>query len=124
MIEDEEVATPDENDLADVRSRIVDAILNGSAACRKALLQELVVEVRVTDRQAIQPVFRIPRAGVREVSRLVTPAGFEPAISALRGLRPSPLDDGAIRYVFLAWWAVEVLNLRPLACEASALPLS
>jgi hypothetical protein len=27
--------------------------------------------------------------------RLVAPAGFEPAISALRGLRPRPLDDGA-----------------------------
>ena len=26
---------------------------------------------------------------------LVAPAGFEPAISALRGLRPRPLDDGA-----------------------------
>ncbi len=25
----------------------------------------------------------------------VAPAGFEPAISALRGLRPRPLDDGA-----------------------------
>ena len=27
--------------------------------------------------------------------KLVAPAGFEPAISALRGLRPRPLDDGA-----------------------------
>jgi hypothetical protein len=27
--------------------------------------------------------------------RVVAPAGFEPAISALRGLRPRPLDDGA-----------------------------
>ena len=26
----------------------------------------------------------------------VAPAGFEPAISALRGLRPGPLDDGAV----------------------------
>jgi hypothetical protein len=26
---------------------------------------------------------------------LVAPGGFEPPISALRGLRPSPLDDGA-----------------------------
>ena len=26
---------------------------------------------------------------------MVAPAGFEPAISALRGLRPGPLDDGA-----------------------------
>src|SRR5215210_7258150 len=24
----------------------------------------------------------------------------------------------------ISWWAREVLNLRPLACEASALPLS
>jgi hypothetical protein len=30
----------------------------------------------------------------------VAPAGFEPAISALRGLRPRPLDDGAT-----FWWA-------------------
>src|SRR5215472_2948079 len=50
---------------------------------------------------------------------LVAPAGFEPAISALRGLRPRPLDDGAA-----IWWAALGLNQRPLACEASALPLS
>ena len=30
------------------------------------------------------------------VTALVAPAGFEPAISALRGLRPRPLDDGAV----------------------------
>ena len=30
-----------------------------------------------------------------EAKRVVAPAGFEPAISALRGLRPRPLDDGA-----------------------------
>ncbi len=30
----------------------------------------------------------------RDTTR-VAPAGFEPAISALRGLRPRPLDDGA-----------------------------
>lgn len=28
--------------------------------------------------------------------RLVARAGFEPAISALKGLRPSPLDDRAV----------------------------
>jgi hypothetical protein len=50
---------------------------------------------------------------------LVAPAGFEPAISALRGLRPRPLDDGAT-----SWWAALGSNQRPLACEASALPLS
>jgi hypothetical protein len=30
---------------------------------------------------------------------LVAPAGFEPAVSALRGLRPRPLDDGATQLV-------------------------
>src|SRR5579884_3847540 len=33
--------------------------------------------------------------GSAEPAVMVAPAGFEPAISALRGLRPSPLDDGA-----------------------------
>ena len=27
---------------------------------------------------------------------MVTPAGFEPAISGVKGQRPGPLDDGAI----------------------------
>src|SRR5579859_6445192 len=34
-------------------------------------------------------------SAVRGWKRLVAPAGFEPAVSALRGLRPRPLDDGA-----------------------------
>jgi hypothetical protein len=59
-IEDEEVAAPGENDLADIRARIVDAMLNGSAACRKALLEELVGEGRITARRTIQLVFCIP----------------------------------------------------------------
>ena len=33
--------------------------------------------------------------------QLVAPTGFEPAISALRGRRPKPLDDGA------TWCAVQ-----------------
>src|ERR1700730_17293539 len=36
---------------------------------------------------------------VRNGMCVVAPAGFEPAISALRGLRPSPLDDGATQLV-------------------------
>lgn len=28
------------------------------------------------------------------------------------------------RLIGFSWWAVQDLNLRPLACEASALPLS
>ncbi len=29
--------------------------------------------------------------------KMVAPTGFEPATSALRGRRPKPLDDGAIK---------------------------
>ena len=43
--------------------------------------------------------------GVRAATSVVAPAGFEPAISALRGLRPRPLDDGAAY-----WWAALGLN--------------
>jgi hypothetical protein len=35
------------------------------------------------------------RTHIQVQEKLVAPAGFEPAISALRGLRPRPLDDGA-----------------------------
>ncbi len=37
----------------------------------------------------------MPSFGTVEHLAVVAPAGFEPAISALRGLRPRPLDDGA-----------------------------
>jgi hypothetical protein len=37
----------------------------------------------------------------------VAPAGFEPAVSALRGLRPSPLDDGAARESMVGGVGVE-----------------
>src|SRR5438128_565408 len=45
--------------------------------------------------------------GVRAATSVVAPAGFEPAISALRGLRPRPLDDGA---TLRDWWAALGLN--------------
>ncbi len=38
---------------------------------------------------------RMPSYVTVEHLAVVAPAGFEPAISALRGLRPRPLDDGA-----------------------------
>ncbi len=52
---------------------------------------------------------RVPALAVsgRQENQLVAPAGFEPAISALRGLRPRPLDDGA---TLRDWWAALGLN--------------
>ena len=49
----------------------------------------------------------------------------------MRGQVPSPLVDERPEAgqapggrASSEWWARQVLNLRPLACEASALPLS
>ena len=39
--------------------------------------------------------FKRASAGIRGELEMVAPAGFEPAISALKGPRPRPLDDGA-----------------------------
>ena len=41
------------------------------------------------------PPCRARAGAILRQMKLVAPAGFEPAISALRGLRPRPLDDGA-----------------------------
>src|SRR2546427_4786878 len=41
------------------------------------------------------------------------------------GIAFPPLSDGKGRYERSSvWWAIQVLNLWPLACEASALPRS
>ena len=77
----------------------------GVPRTRRELIAAFFQEIDVLDGQveAVRP--REDRAA--EVATLldrafesfvgVAPAGFEPAISALRGLRPGPLDDGAAR---------------------------
>lgn len=45
---------------------------------RKALLQELVHDIRVGDRKDVRPTFRVPTEAVRKVARLAVPTGFEP----------------------------------------------
>ncbi len=40
---------------------------------------------------------KLSLAAALQVRQMVAPAGFEPAISALKGRRPGPLDDGATR---------------------------
>src|SRR6266851_8637267 len=50
----------------------------------------------------------------------VAPAGFEPAISALKGPRPGPLDDGAARSEPKTYQLIHVLrSSRALGAVAS-----
>jgi hypothetical protein len=44
---------------------------NGNPSQRKALLQELVAEIRVESREAIFPTYRLPNGPVRVISGVV-----------------------------------------------------
>lgn len=65
-----------------------EAIDTGTPSTVKALLQALIHEVKITGRDHIQPIFRMPEtpktpdqgSRVREMFGSVPPTGFEPAL--------------------------------------------
>jgi site-specific DNA recombinase len=71
--------------VSDAEEAVRDAMLHGTPGQRKALLKELVVEVRVESRDSIIPTFRVPTTPVRVTEAVVGRAGLEPATSALIG---------------------------------------
>ncbi len=81
------VVPPSEEVLAELRTRIAEAIDKGSDADRKVLLQALVHEVSVTGRDHIEPFFRVPQGNhaeaVRAVEGLVGAEGLEPPTPSL-----------------------------------------
>ena len=73
--------------MRNVKETLRDAMLNGTPGQRKALLKELVVEVRVESRDSIVPTFRLPTVPVRVTEALVGRGGLEPPTSALSARR-------------------------------------
>jgi hypothetical protein len=73
--------------MRNVKEILGDAMLNGTPGRRKALLKELVVEVRVESRDSIIPTFRLPTAPVRVTEAVVGRGGLEPPTSALSARR-------------------------------------
>lgn len=60
---------------------------------------------------------------VEWIDDLVFPEGWEAALNLhLSGALPSATEGSRVQQS--AWWAVQVLNLRPHPCEGCALPLS
>src|SRR5216683_3198407 len=55
----------------DALERRLTALLNGTPGQRKALLKELIVEVRVESRDSIVPTFRLPTTPVRVMEAVV-----------------------------------------------------
>jgi site-specific DNA recombinase len=91
-IESQPVMGPTPAALEALRDTIRTSIASGPDTQRKALLQDLVAEVRVQSRRAIVPVFRLPLKGpaepagaVRELFRMVGRGGLEPPTSAVDG---------------------------------------
>jgi site-specific DNA recombinase len=95
---DAETPTITRKALAKVRRRVADTIATGAPEAKKALLQALVAEIRVEDRKAVRPFFRVPvdpviadapdqQGKVRTPSGSVPPGGLGPDLRRLVWLR-------------------------------------
>ncbi len=83
LLDESRLQAPTEQELADARAEIRKVRANGDAPARKAVLQNLVHEVRADSRQVITPTFRVPtptpvEAKVRKLSGSVRARGLEP----------------------------------------------
>ena len=72
------VEAPRKQAVRDAEEAVRDAMLNGTPGQRKALLKELIVEVRVESRDSIIPTFRLPATSVRVTEAMVGRGGLEP----------------------------------------------
>ena len=87
---DMEDPIPSRDDIEEILAEIRLMITEGTRADHKTLTQALVGHTPVEGRQSIRPSFIVPTQKVRVLSRVVRPAGIEPA--ALRSgdeVRPS-----------------------------------
>jgi site-specific DNA recombinase len=104
-------AAPTAEVMRNVEETLRDAMLNGTPGQRKALLKELVVEVRVESRDSIVPTFRLPTAPVRVTEAVVGRRGLEPRVTKWARLASSPgpwvvvAREGLGRSTFKPGWA-------------------
>jgi hypothetical protein len=103
------VTHPNRVVLASVRIAIADALEAGTPSQRKALVQELVSEIRVESRDSILPTYRLPAGPVRVVSGMVGRRGLEPPTS------PGVVEGNALTCELL----VPRLRLRQYPADGS-----
>ncbi len=75
------IVAPTTTDIGSVLTAIDDAMDQGTLPQRKALMQQLVAEIRVDSRSAIFPTYRLPAPPVRVISGVVGRRGLEPRTS-------------------------------------------
>ncbi len=73
--------------MQELRGQVDEILSHGQLLQRKALLQELVAEIRVESRESITPIFRVPQSTVRLLNGVVGRRGLEPRTSALSARR-------------------------------------
>ena len=81
------IEAPSKEAVRSAEEAVRDAMLHGTPGQRKALLKELIVEVRVESRDSIIPTFRLPATTVRVTETMVGRGGLEPPTSALSARR-------------------------------------
>jgi hypothetical protein len=96
-IEEQQILRPNPEQLVAIGNRIRGCIKSGPDGQRKALLQDMVAEIRVQSREAIVPVFRVP-------------------------LREGPQEDRAVRHLFRLVGPMAQHKNR--AAEIQALPIN
>jgi site-specific DNA recombinase len=74
------VEAPSKEAVRSAEEAVRDAMLHGTPGQRKALLKELIVEVRVESRDSIIPTFRLPATSVRVTETVVGRRGLEPCL--------------------------------------------
>jgi site-specific DNA recombinase len=88
---------PDAKTMKALTSHVRTALTKGGWPERKALMQALIAEIKVTSRQHIVPTFRVPTGStgpkmVRALARTAPRAGFEPATHGLEVRRSIQLS--------------------------------
>ena len=81
------IVAPTTDEIGAVLTAIDDAMDQGTLSQRKALMQQLVSEIRVESRSEIFPTYRLPAPPVRVISGVVGRGGLEPPTSALSARR-------------------------------------
>jgi site-specific DNA recombinase len=85
VLADRSIVAPTTKDIGAVLTSIDDAMDDGTIPQRKALMQQLVTEIRVESRSEIFPTYRLPAPPVRVISGVVGRGGLEPPTSAVTG---------------------------------------
>jgi site-specific DNA recombinase len=90
------VEAPSKAAVRSAEEAVRDAMLHGTPGQRKALLKELIVEVRVQSRNSIIPTFRLPSTPVRVTEAMVGRGGLEPLSPREPGARRSEWSGASV----------------------------